>query len=65
MKTLFKLIVICLLSINAQALALTAPPVKDLIAEITTTKFKYTETGIAYGFAIIKSCVYTEVSLKI
>ena len=59
MKTLIQLIVICLLSINAQALALTAPPVKDLMAEIAITKFKYTESGLAYGFVIIKSCVYT------
>jgi len=59
MKTLIQLITICLLSINAHAVLLEAKPVKDLMAEINTTKFKYTETGMAYGFATIKSCVYT------
>lgn len=59
MKTLIHLIVFSLLSINAHALTLEAKPVKDLMKEIEATKFRYTETGMAYGFATIKSCVYT------
>ena len=59
MKTLIHLIVFSLLSINAHAVTLTAAPVKDLMKEIEATKFRYTETGMAYGFVTIKSCVYT------
>ncbi len=59
MKTLIQLITICLLSINAHAVLLEAKPVKDLMATIDATSFKYTETGMAFGFATIKSCVYT------
>ncbi|AZZ35323.1 hypothetical protein CIK05_00395 [Bdellovibrio sp. qaytius] len=59
MKTLIQLFAICLLSINAHAATLTAAPVKDLMAAIDATSFKYTETGMAYGFSTIKSCVYT------
>lgn len=59
MKTLIHLIVFSLLSINAHAVTLEAKPVKDLMKEIDTTTFRYTETGMAYGFVTIKSCVYT------
>lgn len=59
MKTLIQLITICLLSINAHAVLLEAKPVKDLMATIDATSFKYSETGMAFGFATIKSCVYT------
>lgn len=59
MKTLIHLIVFSLLSINAHAGTLTAASVKDLMKEIEATNFRYTETGMAYGFATIKSCVYT------
>lgn len=59
MKTLIQLIAICLLSINAHAVELDAKPVKDLMAEIESTDFNYTETGMVYGFATIKSCIYT------
>lgn len=59
MKTLITLIVFGLLSINAQAATLSALPVKDLMKEIKATRFKYSETGMAYGFVNIKSCVYT------
>lgn len=59
MKTLIHLIVFGLLSINAQAATYEAKPVKDLMTEIKTTRFKYSETGMAYGFDSIKSCVYT------
>lgn len=63
MKTLITLISLCLLSINAHAVLLEAKPVKDLVAEIQSTSFKYTETGMAYGFATIKSCVYTSADM--
>lgn len=59
MKKLIQFIAICFLSINAHAVLLEAKPVKDLLAEIDATRFKYTETGMAFGFATIKSCVYT------
>lgn len=59
MKTLIQFIVFSLLSINAQAVTLEAKPVKDLMKEIEATSFKYSETGMAYGFVTIKSCVYT------
>jgi hypothetical protein len=59
MKHLIQLIAISLFSINAQALTLEAKPVKDLMKEIEATSFRYTETGMAYGFVTIKSCVYT------
>ncbi|MES2802498.1 MAG: hypothetical protein V4654_08410 [Bdellovibrionota bacterium] len=59
MKKLIQLIAICLLSINAHAVLLEAKPVKDLMAAIDSTSFKYTETGMAYGFMNIKSCIYT------
>jgi len=59
MKTLIQLIAICLISINAHAVLLEAKPVKDLMAAIDATSFTYSETGMAYGFVNIKSCVYT------
>lgn len=59
MKTLITLIVFGLLSINAQAAEFDAKPVKDLMTEIKATRFKYSETGMAFGFVNIKSCVYT------
>lgn len=59
MKTLIQLIAISLISINVHAADLSALPVKDLLASIDATKFKYSETGMAYGFVTIASCVYT------
>lgn len=59
MKTLIHLIVFSFLSINVHAATLSALPVKDLMKEIDATRFKYSETGMAYGFVNIKSCVYT------
>lgn len=59
MKTFIHIIVFGLLSINARAATLSALPVKDLMKEIDVTRFKYSETGMAYGFENIKSCVYT------
>lgn len=59
MKTLIHFIVFGLLSINLHAAELEAKPVKDLMAEIKATRFKYSETGMAFGFVNIKSCVYT------
>lgn len=59
MKTLIHLIVFSLLSINVHAAELEAKPVADLMKEIKATRFTYSETGMAYGFVNIKSCVYT------
>lgn len=59
MKTLIQIIATILVSINVHAASLTAAPVADLMAAIDATKFTYTETGMAFGFETIKSCVYT------
>lgn len=58
-----KFFFIGLLSINANALTLEAKPVNDLMKTIKATKFRYTETGMAYGFVSIKSCVYTSADM--
>lgn len=59
MKIFIRLLLFSLLSINAQAATFEAKPVKDLMTEIKATRFKYSETGLAYGFVNIKSCIYT------
>lgn len=59
MKTLIKIIFVSFFSINIQAATLTAAPIKDLMSAIDATTFAYTETGLAFGFMDIKSCVYT------
>jgi hypothetical protein len=63
MKNLFQIIIVSFLALNVNAQLLEAKPVKDLLVSIKATDFKYTETGMAYGFATIKSCVYTSESM--
>lgn len=59
MKTLIAFLFLSLLSLNTFAADLEAKPVSDLMKEIKATRFKYSETGMVYGFTTIKSCVYT------
>lgn len=59
MKKLIILISLILLTSKAQAVLLEAKPFRDLVSVLQNTTFTYTETGMAFGFNTIKSCVFT------
>lgn len=58
MKILIAAAALILSSISAQAYVLEAKPVGDLMKLIQNSTFKYKETGMAFGFNSIKSCMY-------
>jgi hypothetical protein len=59
MKKILATLFIILSTASAEATLLEAKPLRDLIAVVQATDLKYTETGMAFGFNTIKSCVYT------
>lgn len=59
MKKLLATLLIILSTASAEATLLEAKPFRDLVAVLQSTELKYTETGMAFGFISIKSCVYT------
>lgn len=63
MKKLLATLLIILSTASAEATLLEAKPFRDLLQVIQTTDLKYTETGMAFGYNTIKSCVYTSDSL--
>lgn len=63
MKKLLATLLIILSTASAEATLLEAKPFRDLMAVVQSTDLKYTETGMAFGFNTIKSCVYTSDTL--
>lgn len=59
MKKILATLFIILSTASAEANLLEAKPFRDLMAVVQSTDLKYTETGMAFGFISIKSCVYT------
>lgn len=59
MKKLLATLFVILSTASAEATLLEAKPFRDLMAVVQSTELKYTETGMAFGFISIKSCVYT------
>lgn len=59
MKKLLATLFVILSTASAEATLLEAKPFRDLLSVIQSTDLKYTETGMAFGFISIKSCVYT------
>lgn len=60
MKKIITIAALVLSSISTQAnpYVLEAKPLKDLISLIQSSTFKYKDTGMVFGFATIKSCLY-------
>lgn len=59
MKKILATLFVILSTATAEATLLEAKPFRDLLAVLQSTDLKYTETGMAFGYISIKSCVYT------
>lgn len=64
MKKIFLLFLVFLFTpLTSVAAALEAKPLADLITTLERTKFEYQETGLAFGYIQIQSCLYVSESM--